>query len=87
SASHYDANDFRQQDPRFREENFAANTFLTESIIALAASWGMTPAQLALAWLLTRSPHLAVIPGTKRVAYLEENVASDGCELTGEQLH
>lgn len=87
SASHYDANDFRQQDPRFREENFAANTFLTESIIALAASWGMTPAQLALAWLLTRSPHLAVIPGTKRVEYLEENVASDGCELTGEQLH
>lgn len=87
SATHYDANDFRQQDPRFREENFAANTFLTESILALADSWSMTPAQLALAWLLTRSPHLAVIPGTKRVAYLEENVAADACVLNDEQSH
>ncbi|MBD8596648.1 aldo/keto reductase [Pseudomonas sp. W2Oct36] len=86
SATHYDASDFRQQDPRFREENFAANTFLTDSIQALAGSWSMTPAQLALAWLLTRSPHMAVIPGTKRVSYLEENVAADAVELTGEQL-
>ncbi|TFY86695.1 aldo/keto reductase [Pseudomonas kairouanensis] len=86
SASHYDANDFRQQDPRFREENFAANTFLTESIQALAAAWSMTPAQLALAWLLTRSAHMAVIPGTKRVTYLEENIAADGVALDDEQL-
>lgn len=86
SATHYDADDFRKQDPRFREENFAANAQLTKSISALASSWSMTAAQLALAWLLTRSSHLAVIPGTKRTTYLEENVAADSYVLGNEQL-
>ena len=53
---------------------------------AIAAEAGATPAQVALAWLLTRGEDIVPIPGTKRVSRLEENVAADEVELTAEQL-
>jgi aryl-alcohol dehydrogenase-like predicted oxidoreductase len=53
---------------------------------AVAAAVGATPAQVALAWLLAQGDDIAPIPGTKRVARVEENTAADGVELTAEQI-
>ena len=70
------AQDLRRSMPRFDEANRAANTPLLADLRALAAAKGCTPAQLALAWLLAQDAHLLPIPGTKRLAYLEENAAA-----------
>jgi aryl-alcohol dehydrogenase-like predicted oxidoreductase len=78
--------DFRATNPRFTEENFAANLRLVDAVRAVAAEAGCTPAQAALAWLLAQGDQVLPIPGTKRVRYLEENVAADTAELTAEQL-
>jgi len=78
--------DFRATNPRFTEENFAANLRLVDAVRAVAAEAGYTPAQAALAWLLAQGDQVLPIPGTKRVRYLEENVAADAAELTAEQL-
>jgi aryl-alcohol dehydrogenase-like predicted oxidoreductase len=53
---------------------------------AIGADIGATPAQTALAWLLTRGNDIAPIPGTRRVSRVEENIAGDGIELSGDQL-
>ncbi|MGX9901070.1 aldo/keto reductase [Arthrobacter sp. SA17] len=53
---------------------------------AIGAEVGATPAQTALAWLLTRGNDIAPIPGTRRVSRVEENTAADSIELTGDQL-
>ena len=73
--------DFRRRNPRFEPSNFDRNQRLVEQVRALALEKGCTPGQLALAWLLTRGPHVIPIPGTKRRKYLEENTAAAAIEL------
>jgi aryl-alcohol dehydrogenase-like predicted oxidoreductase len=78
--------DFRKYGPRFTGENLAHNLQLAERVKELAAEKGVTPGQLALAWVLHRGPHFVPIPGTKRVAYLEENLAAAEIELSDEEV-
>ncbi len=78
--------DRRRSMPRFSEENFERNLALVARIEALAAEKGVTPAQLALAWVHAQGRGIVPIPGTKRRRYLEENVAALDVELTGDDL-
>jgi aryl-alcohol dehydrogenase-like predicted oxidoreductase len=80
------ADDFRRTQPRFSEANFAANVALADTVRDIAAEIGATPAQAALAWLLAQGDDVLPIPGTKRVAYLNENVAAANVTLTAEQV-
>ena len=86
STADFDDSDNRKTNPRFEGENFEQNLRAVAEVEAIASDVGATPAQVALAWLLAQGDHIAPIPGTKRVSRLEENVASDGVELTAEQL-
>ena len=74
--------DFRRRAPRFQEENFRRNLALVEPIAALAGEKGVTPAQLALAWVMARGEDIVPIPGTKRRGYLEQNVAAAAIRLS-----
>ena len=78
--------DWRRNNPRFQGENFAKNLVLVERITEIARDKGITPAQLALAWVLAQGEDLVSIPGTKRRSYLEQNVAAVDVTLTGEDL-
>jgi aryl-alcohol dehydrogenase-like predicted oxidoreductase len=86
SVDQLDEDDFRRNNPRFEGENLKANIRIVEQVDAVAAEAGATPGQVALAWLLAQGNDIAPIPGTKRVKYLEENVAADSLVLTPEQL-
>jgi|HubBroStandDraft_1064217.scaffolds.fasta_scaffold58661_2 aryl-alcohol dehydrogenase-like predicted oxidoreductase len=81
-----DAKDTRRNHPRFQAQNLAANQRLADAVKALAERKGCTPAQLALAWLLSRGEDVVPIPGTKRVRYLEQNAGALGVRLTAEDL-
>jgi aryl-alcohol dehydrogenase-like predicted oxidoreductase len=85
STSELADDDFRRGQPRFEEENLARNVALVESVRAVGEEVGATPAQAALAWLLAQGDDVLPIPGTKRVAYLEENVAAADLVLTPDQ--
>jgi aryl-alcohol dehydrogenase-like predicted oxidoreductase len=76
------AEDFRRLSPRFQGENFYKNLELVAHIQDMARTTGVTPAQLALAWVLARGEDIVPIPGTKRRKYLEENVAALKIALT-----
>lgn len=78
--------DTRRGTPRFEAENFASNLALLERIEVLAAARGITPSQLALAWLLARDEHLVPIPGTTNPGRLAENAAAAGIALTADEL-
>jgi aryl-alcohol dehydrogenase-like predicted oxidoreductase len=78
--------DSRHLWPRFQEGNLDRNVGLVERLEAFAADKGCTAGQLALAWLLARRPWIVPIPGTKRVAYLEENVGAADVVLTADDL-
>jgi aryl-alcohol dehydrogenase-like predicted oxidoreductase len=80
------ADDWRRTSPRFMGENFQRNLAIADEVQAIATEVGATPAQVAIAWLLTRGEDIAPIPGTKRVSRVEENTAADGVELTAGQL-
>jgi aryl-alcohol dehydrogenase-like predicted oxidoreductase len=86
STDQFDATDLRKTNPRFSDENFEHNLRAVDEVEAVAAEVGATPAQVALAWLLAQGDNIAPIPGTKRVARVEENTAADGVELTAEQI-
>src|SRR4051794_10203093 len=79
--------DWRKSNPRFVGENFDRNLALVDEVRAIGAENGATPAQTALAWILTRGHDIAPIPGTRRVARVEENTAADLIALTPGQLH
>jgi aryl-alcohol dehydrogenase-like predicted oxidoreductase len=87
STEQLDATDFRMTNPRFTGDNFQKNMAIADEVAAIAAEAGATPAQVAIAWLLTKGDDIAPIPGTKRVTRLEENTAADAVELTAEQIH
>jgi len=72
--------------PRFAEENFMKNVELADKVREVAEGRGVTPGQLALAWLLAQGDDIVPIPGTKRRKYLEENAGASGVELTEEDL-
>ncbi|MFG2195668.1 aldo/keto reductase [Streptomyces sp. NPDC048639] len=78
--------DYRRMDPRFQGENLRRNLRLAEQVRALAADIGITPTQLALAWLLHQGENVVPIPGTKRIAYLEENAAAADVALSAAHL-
>jgi aryl-alcohol dehydrogenase-like predicted oxidoreductase len=86
SIDQFDPNDFRASNPRFTGENFQRNLRIADEVQAVAADAGVTPAQVALAWLLAKGDDIAPIPGTRRVARLEENVAADNVVLTADQM-
>lgn len=84
SPDDFPANDFRRSIPRFQGEQFYRNLELVKAIQLLAAAKGITPAQLAIAWVVTKG-HIP-IPGTKRVKYLEQNIAAGNLLLSAEEL-
>ncbi len=86
SVDDFADDDWRKTNPRFIGENFQRNLRIVDEVEAVAAQVGATPAQIALAWLLTQGDDIAPIPGTKRVARVEENTAADGIELSAEQI-
>jgi len=80
------ARDVRRSLPRFAERNLDHNMRLLGAIQQLASDKGVTPSQLALAWLLHQAPEVVPIPGTKRIPHLEENVAAINVQLSAEEL-
>ncbi|MFJ8951138.1 aldo/keto reductase [Streptomyces sp. NPDC102381] len=86
SEGDFKPGDFRHGNPRFTGENFQRNLALADEVQAIAADADATPAQVAIAWLLAQGDDIAPIPGTKRVARVEENTAADALTLTSEQL-
>jgi aryl-alcohol dehydrogenase-like predicted oxidoreductase len=86
SAEELEEGDYRRFGPRFTGENLEHNRKLAERVRELAAERGITPGQLALAWVLHRGEHIVPIPGTKRVSYLEENLAAADVQLTDDEV-
>jgi aryl-alcohol dehydrogenase-like predicted oxidoreductase len=86
SIEDLDADDFRKHHPRFQGENFKKNLELVGRVREIAVEKGITPSQLALAWVLAQGQDVVPIPGTKRIRYLEENVAAVDVVLTPEDL-
>jgi aryl-alcohol dehydrogenase-like predicted oxidoreductase len=86
SPQELDEDDVRLGMPRLRDAHLERNLALADAVRRIAADEGVTPAQLALAWVLSRGEDVVPIPGTKRVRYLEENVAAVDVELTADDL-
>ncbi len=86
STDELDENDFRRHQPRFSDENIEANRRLLAKVAEIAAEKDCTSGQLALAWVLAQGEDIVPIPGTKRRAYLEENLAAADVRLTAEDL-
>jgi aryl-alcohol dehydrogenase-like predicted oxidoreductase len=78
--------DFRRNNPRFSGENFAKNLLRVERVQEIARDKGVSPTQLALAWVLARGDDVVPIPGTKRRTLLEENAAADEVTLSTDEL-
>jgi aryl-alcohol dehydrogenase-like predicted oxidoreductase len=79
-------NDFRRNSPRFKGENFERNLDLVRDIEAIATAKGVTPAQLAIAWVLARGKDIVPIPGSKSIGHLDENIAAAEITLTASEL-
>jgi aryl-alcohol dehydrogenase-like predicted oxidoreductase len=86
SVADFPDDDWRKTNPRFTGDNFTKNLALVDEVRAIGAEVGASPAQTALAWILTRGDDIAPIPGTRRVGRVEENTAADAIELTADQL-
>ncbi|MFF4401027.1 aldo/keto reductase [Streptomyces sp. NPDC001480] len=86
SPDELDKGDWRRSGPRFTGENLEVNQRLAEKVKEIAAEKSVTPAQLAIAWVLAQGEDLVPIPGTKRRGYLEQNAAAIDVELTKEDL-
>ena len=78
--------DWRKTNPSFAGENLERNLRIVAEVEAVATEVGATPAQVALAWLLAQGDDIAPIPGTRRVARVEENTAADCARLSGGQI-
>lgn len=86
SPDDFDADDWRRTNPRFQGENFAANLRLADTVKGMADARGVTPAQLALAWVLAQGDTLVPIPGTRRVRFLEDNLGALDVALSAADL-
>jgi aryl-alcohol dehydrogenase-like predicted oxidoreductase len=82
----FDSSDFRRIVPRFKQENIAANQGLVNFLTDVAAVKKATPSQIALAWVLAQKPWIVPIPGTRKLARLEENLGAADVELTPKEL-
>jgi aryl-alcohol dehydrogenase-like predicted oxidoreductase len=80
------ADDYRRNAPRFQGENFQKNLDIVKAIEDMAKSKGCTPSQLALAWVLAQGDDIVPIPGTKRVAYLDDNLGAAGVSFSADEL-
>ncbi|MHB1468176.1 MAG: aldo/keto reductase [Solirubrobacteraceae bacterium] len=85
SSDELDDGDFRKSGPRFTGENLERNRRLAEIVRELARQKSVAPGQLALAWVLSRGEHIVPIPGTKRISYLQENLAAAEVTLSEEE--
>lgn len=86
SRDDFEEGDFRKGVPRFSAENFPKNLKLVDQLVEFAKKKGCTASQLTLAWLLAQGSDIIPIPGTKKIKYLEENVASAKIKLTDEEV-
>ncbi len=86
SDARFTGGDFRASLPRFTPDAIAANQRIVEAVRAVADRRGVTPAQIALAWVLAQGEHVVAIPGTRTEKYLEQNVAAAKLALTEEEL-
>ena len=86
SPDDFPQDDYRRHSPRFQGENFNKNLAVVEQVEEIAKAKGVTPSQLAIAWLIAQRNDIVPIPGTKRRKYLEENVAATDITLTPEDL-
>jgi aryl-alcohol dehydrogenase-like predicted oxidoreductase len=86
SPDDFGEDDFRRQHPRFQGDNFRRNLELVDRVKEIAEEKGVTPGQLALAWVMAQGEDIVPIPGTTTVRHLEENVAAVDIELTPEDL-
>jgi aryl-alcohol dehydrogenase-like predicted oxidoreductase len=86
SPDDFEEGDFRAEHPRFQGENFRKNLELVERVKEIAEEKGVTPGQLALAWVMAQGEDIVPIPGTTTIRHLEENVAAADIELTPEDL-
>jgi aryl-alcohol dehydrogenase-like predicted oxidoreductase len=86
SPDDFEPDDYRRSNPRFQGENFARNLKLVENVKQLAKKAGITPSQLALAWVLAHGEDIVPIPGTKRRKYIEENAAAVDVSLAPELI-
>lgn len=85
-AEEYPADDFRRDDPRYQGENYDANVAAAQIVKDVAAVLGAKPGQVALAWLLAKGEDIVPIPGTKRRAYLAENISAASLKLSAGQM-
>jgi aryl-alcohol dehydrogenase-like predicted oxidoreductase len=85
-ADEYPEGDFRRNDPRYQPENFAANQAAAATVREVADEVGAKPGQVAIAWLLAKGDDVVPIPGTKRRAYVEENIAAVAVRLDAGQM-
>jgi aryl-alcohol dehydrogenase-like predicted oxidoreductase len=86
SPADFGENDVRKVYDRFQPENFSKNLVLVDKIAAIAKRKGCTSSQLCLAWLLAQGDDIFVIPGTKSIKYLEENVGASNVSMTAEEV-
>lgn len=86
ASTTFDSSDFRNIVPRFSEESRMANQHLIDVVKELAAGQGVTPAQIALAWLLSKAPWIVPIPGTTKLHRLEENLGAANVTLSPEAI-
>ncbi len=86
SIEDFDADDYRRNAPRFQGENFGKNLEVVKRIELIAKRKGVTPSQLALAWLLRQGDDIVPIPGSRRITHLEENGAATEIEISSEDL-
>ncbi|WP_342128429.1 aldo/keto reductase [Hydrogenophaga sp. OTU3427] len=82
----FDAKDIRRAMPRFAPDNYARNLALLPPYLAIAQELGCSPAQLAIAWLLHKAPHILPIPGTANVEHLRDDLGADGVQLSTEVM-
>lgn len=85
-AEDYPADDYRRNDPRYQGSNFDANVAAAQTVRDIADARHAKPGQIALAWLLHKGPSIVPIPGTKRRAYLEENIAAAAISLSAADI-
>ncbi|HEY8317683.1 MAG TPA: aldo/keto reductase [Amnibacterium sp.] len=86
SVDDFAEDDFRRTSPRFQGENFEKNLELLDAVVAIADEKGVTPSQLALAWVLAQGDDVVPIPGTRRIPNLEENVSAVDVTLTADDF-
>jgi len=86
SPDDFSPDDYRRNSPRFQGENFAKNLAMVERVKAIAERKGITPGQLALAWVLAQGADIVPIPGTKRRKYLEENIAATAVVISPAEM-